>query len=148
MKKDTIYKLIIAVLLVVNAVQLGGYFFGPKLNPNPKGEMFQERAIEILKLNAHQKSLFLDLAKKHQENLTELHQEQTKLTDSYFHQTSDSLLDAIGKLETKKINLTQKHFTEIKDILTQEQLPYFKTFKKEALQVILKENAPPKRGKP
>ena len=63
--------------------------------------------------------------------------------------SKDSLLQEIQRLEKEKIQLTYKHFEEIKAMLKPEQLASFEPFMKTILKEILNpsKNSPPPRGK-
>jgi hypothetical protein len=139
MKKDTVYKLIIALLLALNLLQLATYLFAPQ-SQQPQKDKFQDVAIKILNLNEEQQQRFHHFAQEHGNKMMPLYKKQSLLTVQYFNQPSDSLLNLIAKLETKKIIATEQHFSEIKSILNQSQVANFEKFKKEALQNILEKN--------
>lgn len=137
MKKETFYKVAIIILLVVNILQLIPFLLGPKKGPNPQGN-FRQKAIKIMNLNKTQEKQFLNFAEKHRDKMEILNKEQRKLTSTYFKAPTDSLLNIISKIETQKINVTERHFSEIKSILENSQINEFNKFKEEALKSILK----------
>jgi len=136
MKKESLYTLIIAILLILNLFQLGAFLFAPK-PPHHNGG-FRDRAVEILNLNENQKQAFFISAQKHKEAIDDLVNEQKKLTISYFNNPSDALLNSIKEIEIEKIEVTQTNFNEIESLLTQEQKPKFEEFKKQALLLIIR----------
>lgn len=133
MKKETIYKIAIGILLAVNLLQL--YKFLPPI----KQDVFRDKAIQMMNLNEKQKELFKNFAEEHRSKMDALYNKQTQLTSQYFDKPSDSLLHLIAKIETEKITVTEQHFSKIKSILKKEQIPQFEKFKKKALNLILKE---------
>lgn len=141
MKKETVYKITIGVLLALNLLQLIGFLFAPKPQRMrvQKGH-FENEAVQILNLNNEQQKKFINFAEGHRDKMKILYDQQTELASEYFHQPNDSLLDLITKIETEKISTTQQHFSDVKSILNQNQISDFEKFKKKALQSILKKN--------
>lgn len=142
MKRDTIYKLIIVVLLVLNLLQLGKFIWMPKFSRPRKMDLFANKAVTIMQLDSNQKQTFLQFVEKHKEQRRQLHERQIELARQYFKYPSDSLLILITEIETKKISITQEHFSDIKNMLKIEQIPLFDKFKEEALKGILQGGKP------
>lgn len=140
MKKETLFLWIIAVLVLVNALQVGAFLIKPK-PPRPSEhhhQDFRERAVEILNLTKKQKEQFFTLAEKHSAEIHKLNQDANSLSAAYFDNPTEEGLNSILSIQSKKIELTEDHFIEIKSILTKEQLPKYEKFKKEAIQIILR----------
>ena len=138
MKRETFYKLAIAVLLVLNILQVIPFFLKSKHSGH--AFHFREKAIQILNLEDDQKAVFLKLTKTHNTKMKALFEEEKEVTNTYFKNPSDSLLNSIALIETEKIKVTNQHFSDIKHILKESQLEHFEDFKKRALQIILKTN--------
>lgn len=138
MKKENIYKLTIAILLVLNLLQLGSFLLAP--SPSHRGDKFAKEAVKIMQLNASQQRTFLHFVEQHRQAMRQVLRLQTQVAEAYFEQPSDSLLKLIADAEIQKVSITQRHFSDIKSLLTPEQLPFFEMFKKKALQAILRKN--------
>lgn len=136
MKKESIYKLLIALLLIVNLVQLGGHLFAPK-PPHKAGEKFREQAVQLLALDNAQKQQFFELAESHKNAMSALHKQQQQLTERYFQQPTSELLTQITRIDKEKITLTEAHFQDVKKLLTSDQQPQFEAFKQAALRIII-----------
>jgi hypothetical protein len=135
MEKETLYKWIIAILLLINCIQLGGFLLAPR---PPERANFKEKAVRILDLNPKQKDHFFKSAEKHRLTIDSLNREQKRISVSQFNNPSGDKLNMIKEIEIKKIKATQINFDEIKAILTGKQLSNFEEFKKQALQIILR----------
>lgn len=142
MIKENFYKISITILLVLNLLQLLGFLFAQKHQPEPIN--LKDRAAQILNLNKEQERQFLNLAEEHRDEIIKLHDKQAKLTSEYFTSLDSLLLQSISAIEVEKIKKTNKHFSNIQNILNRNQLPAFKQFKKEFLRHILREE-PDKR---
>lgn len=143
MKKETIYKIAIGILLALNVLQLLGFLFSPKPEP-PQHSMgvFEDKAVKLMHLTQVQQQDFLKFIQEHKAKMRRLRNAHTELTSTYFTQPSDSLLKLITKVEREKIETTEQHFADIKSILHKEQIPSFEQFKAEVLQKILNQNTP------
>lgn len=158
MKKESIYKSLIVLLLVINLVQISGHFFSPKpphhsqaksppmppphaMQSSPthiKGALFLKQAMQLLQLDGEQKQQFLKLAKAHESHMSKLQKQQSELTLNYFQQPAAELLENIANLDKQKVTLTEAHFGDVYQLLTPEQQPNFSAFKQAALQVIIR----------
>lgn len=143
MKKNTLYIILIVVLLLLNVFQLSKFLFHPKPIKHHEAN-FKDKAITLLELDKQQANTFFDFSKKHHKQINELQKKQKKLTSLYFEQASDSILDLITNLDKEKIIVTQNHFEEIKSILTPNQYANFEKFKQQAIHVILNNQKKPK----
>lgn len=149
MKRNTIYRIIIGFLLVLNLLQLFGFLFKPKpQRPQLQKDMLEKRAKKMMQLNNEQQHYFLRLVEEHRKRIIKLHDTQIELSKQYFNRPSDSLLKLIANTEIEKISTTEQHFAAIKNILHKKQIPLFERFKKDALKGILKSSStsehPPK----
>lgn len=140
MKKNTVYIVLISILLGLNLLQLGKGIFAPKHHFKHKPS-FKEKAVQKLELNEKQRQTFNYLAKEHRHQIVKLHNEQTELTAKYFEQPTDSILQLIIDITTEKIKITSQHFEDIEKMLNENQMIGFKRFKKEALRHILHGNS-------
>lgn len=167
MKKETLYRTLIILLLVLNVVQLGGHFFVPKptspvatvgfpaqqgidgaLPPPPSDNLpsrgksqrlsFAQKAPRLLQLNDKQSQAFSRLAEQHASHIAKLKKQQNQLTERYFDQPSAELLDEIAEIDKQKVTLTESHFNDVYQLLTPEQQLNFSAFKEAALQVIIR----------
>ena len=133
MKRETFYKTAIIVLIVLNLLQVAGRFIARTPPGNPI-----ELAIERLNLDNSQAIKFRKLAQNHRDKMVDLQNKQEKLTESYFNNPSDGLLNEVTYLEQEKVLATEKHFTAIKTILKKDQMKEFVKFKKNALNKIMR----------
>lgn len=136
MKRDTFYKVIIIVLLMINLVQISYLFLNKK--PKNNSEKYRKpNAREILHLDPNQDIQFKEFSKIHHNVMAQLRESQKQNVRNYFLHPTDSLLNRIAAIETQKIKVTQKHFENMKSVLKEHQLPNYKKFKDEALKYIL-----------
>lgn len=157
MRKEQLYQYTTWGLLVLNLSMIS-FFFLTKPSPHPrKGDLeFTKRAIEILKLEESQQAVFLESAKKHNQQMEAVNNQQRDLLKPYFQSLidpespsgTDSLLRQVELLERKKIELTYQHFNDVKSNLKEDQKAGFEKFMKRALDIILlnqqKRPPPPK----
>ncbi|MFA7116831.1 MAG: hypothetical protein WC140_06370 [Bacteroidales bacterium] len=157
MKKETIYKICIIFLLVLNLTQICWFVFSPKPPRNnrpmemgvpnntnrldnmnrPDENNFRDEFLMILDLDKEQKTQFKKLAKNHDRKIFDLQENQKKLTAEYFMNPSDSILNLIKEIGAQKIIVTENHFKDIKKILREDQYPKLKKFRKRALDIII-----------
>lgn len=156
MKKETLYRTLIILLLALNIVQLGGHFVTSKsrLSANttalpkqsehssprdkPQGASFLKEALALLQLNEEQSKVFTQLAQQHASHIAQLTKQQNQLTERYFTQSSATLLSEIADIDKQKVTLTERHFNEVYQLLLPEQQPSFAAFKQAALQIIIR----------
>ena len=135
MKKDTLYKLIIGILLLLNLLQIGFFLVGKKPPPPNRNQGFD--AVKILHLDKQQADQFLEISISHHEKMVKLQDLQKLATEKYFKNPTEAELAALKNIQSKKLKVTNEHYEEVKGILKPEQLPYFHTFKEKALQIII-----------
>ena len=141
MKKETVYKIVIGLLILLNLLQVGGRFL-----QNRPPEDIQRKVVDQLQLDASQEKQFFALAQNHRKSMMTFNKGQHQLTQAYFAEPSEALLRQIMVLEKEKIQITEKHFTDIKAILKPDQYADFENFKKKALARILQ--VPPNKRPP
>ena len=136
MKKETFYRILIGVLLVLNLLQIGFFLFVKP--PHPPKHQFKGRAPEILHLTEEQGYQFHNIIRAHHQNMQLFNGEEKKLIELYFDEGSEEHLHQIQYLKQQKLEFTKAHFEDIRAMLEEDQLQYFKAFKQEALQRIMK----------
>lgn len=142
MKKETFYKIAIAILVIMNLLQVGGRFMHHRSLVTAK-----YRVIDQLKLDKNQEQEFLVLVKNHRKSMLDLHTMQQEFTQAYFNQPSDALMQEVILIEEEKIKITAQHFADIKSLLNEDQYASFEEFKNKAIENILRLNSndkPPK----
>lgn len=94
----------------------------------------------------------------HQQQMSALQQNHRKLVKEYFdflklsdidEQEKNEKLEAIAKTESRKAEITFKHFEELKAICNEEQQEAFENIVKNLQQVLVRgggNNLPPPRG--
>ncbi|WP_108801937.1 hypothetical protein [Aquimarina sp. Aq107] len=137
MKRETLYKIAVLVLLIINGVQISFFLVTKKPRKNSK-QHHKPSAREILHLNTNQDNQFKEFSRTHGEAMRLLQEDQKESVRTYFLEPTDSLLRHISDIEAKKIKITKKHFENMKSILNKEQLTYYEDFKKKALKFILR----------
>lgn len=139
MKRETLYKIAVIVLLAVNVVQISALFLTkrpPDREQRPRDG--KPDAVSILQLDTIQNKKFKEFSEQHHRAMSRLQQEQKRYVEDYFIQPSDSLLNSIKEIEVKKIETLEKHFEDMKSVLEDDQLPYYGEFKDKAVKYILK----------
>jgi len=150
MRSAQFYKYATYAMLLLNLVTLGFFFFNN--TQNKRGG----RAIDTLKLDTQQHDLFMASADKHRVIIEGIGEQQKVLLKPYFKQlvnqsnriNEDELLEKMKELESQKITATYRHFSEIKNILNENQIADFEGFIDRMLARILveteKKPLPPK----
>lgn len=148
MKKLTIYKLIIAVLVVLNLCTLAFMWF------NRPGHERQERRqgeaaaflIKELRLSDEQQQKYQQLRQEHRNIMNKLSEQDKVLHQHFFElllmEVPDTakvrLLAGLIAINRKQIEIvTYDHFSRINKILTPEQQQKFKLIFKNVLQMVL-----------
>lgn len=137
MKRETLYKITVIVLLVLNLLQISFPILSKKPPQNLK-KPCKPNAVEMLYLNPDQDIQFREFGKKHNEVMDSLQKKQKQCVRNYFLQPTDSLLNNMKEIEAKKILVTKKHFEDMRSILKEEQLTHYEEFKNKALKFILR----------
>ncbi len=160
MKSARLYQLIILFLLVLNTLVIGFFVWSKPKKHNAKMHHHPGKiAKEIFGMDEEQSSVFVGLAKKHRSHIDSLSKSQRKLLKPLFFEhldgnekvDHDSIIDLIQEIEGKKIEYTYQHYSEVKEILSPDQLEHFDEFLEETLKFILNEHVkhppPPRNGK-
>lgn len=153
MRKENIWKYLLLGLMLLNVILISSLMLqrGGK-HPAPK-QAFLEKASQLMELDEMQAVEFKKLAKKHREEMRQIHENQRKEVIHYFESTeqeSEAILLRIKEAESRKIETTSLHFKEVKELLRDDQMEQFQQFKKRALRSILHgggKKPPPPRGK-
>ncbi len=132
MKKETLYKVTISVLIVLNLLQVVARFMAHK----PLGDPIK-MPVKQLALDEVQEKKFRELVQAHRKKMVDFRTEQTPITEAYFNLPSDSLLNEVTAIEKKKIEATQQHFIDVKNMLHANQKGKFEVFKKRSIKRIL-----------
>lgn len=114
---------------------------------------FRSEVIEMLELNKEQTAQLHSLADSHTRQMTELSDQQYRLLSPYFaslitsaeNSDKQSLVLEYQRIEQEKIELTYHHFKEIRELLNEDQLPYFEEFVRRSIDRILLDR---KKGPP
>lgn len=136
MKKETFYRILIGILLVLNLMQIGFFLFTKP--PHPPKHRFKGHAHEILHLTEDQSYQFRNIADAHHKNMKFFDNEERKWLTIYFKEGSEESLNELERIHQQKIEFTKAHFEDVKAMLNEDQLPYFEPFKEEVLKKIMK----------
>lgn len=137
MKRETLYKIVVLVLLTINIVQVSFFLLTKKPKNNSKNNN-KPSAREMLYLEDSQQIQFKKFSEIHHEAMVLLQEEQKKVVKNYFMQPTDSLLNRITVIEAEKIKVTETHFENMRSVLKDDQLLYYEQFKDKALKFILR----------
>tara|TARA_R110002126_G_scaffold286177_2_gene437652 strand:- start:4558 stop:4971 length:414 start_codon:yes stop_codon:yes gene_type:complete len=137
MKRETLYKVTVIVLLILNLAHISFLVLNKKPQKNFH-KNHKQGAREVLLLDHIQDTQFKEFSKKHNESMILLRDEQKQLVKNYFLKPTDSLLNRIKNIEAEKIKITEKHFENMRSVLKEDQLSYYKDFKHEILKSILR----------
>ena len=142
MKRETVFKLIIALLILVNGVTLF-FTFGRKKHLDMRTEL-----VSILKLEGEEKEAVLALQKEHFEIKDQLMKANYYKYDSLFSLLktnvmdtlkSNRLLQEIAQNHSKIEKMTFQHFTDVAKHCNKEQ----KALLYEAVFRVFDKNIPP-----
>ena len=141
MNKLKFYQLAALLLFLLN---VGFVLFGMR-HPPQKGNGPAVKMIKELSLDDSQKASFMEMGRKHHEDLLQLNQEQKAVLQKYFQQlpndytevNSSEQLSSICRIEERKIDLTYSHLQDIYKLLNPEQQGLYKPMIEEALTSIL-----------
>lgn len=138
MEQSKFYKYIIVGLVGLNIAVLA--FFSLS-KPRPPHELSYKNnraeVIEILHLDDQQATQLKRLADEHVRSMEEFKVQQAAILSPYFISVIDSgesngidslLFQKYQESEKAKIELTYKHFQQIKELLREDQYPYFQKF--------------------
>lgn len=157
---NKVYKIGFISMLILNILLTLVIWRGPK-PPIQAGRNadFKNRISEDLGLSEAQEEKYFASAMVHQQEMSALQQKHRKLVKEYFDflnlqelsgQEKQEKLDAIAKTESRKVEITFKHFEELKAICNEEQQEAFGSIVKNLQQILLRgggDNPPPPRDK-
>lgn len=133
MNRERFYKIALLLLVLLNLLQVGARF----IHERPPRDMHR-KVVKHLQLDARQEEQFRGEIGKHRKSMQLLHRRQQALTQSYFTNPSEVLMQEILALEKEKFQVTEDHFASLKSFLREEQYPDFEVFKQKAIQHILR----------
>lgn len=148
MKESTFYKLLIAVLLLINVALVvfvlsrGPGPHGPPNGGNPNAEVLVPSQLQ---LDEEQVTAFKSLAKKHREEISTIGRRQSELLNTYLKTSPDqlespetlSLLSTISSMESDKLKSTKAHFEDVRKLLNADQQTNFEPFMENSIGRIL-----------
>lgn len=153
MSQLNFYKYATWALLFLNLAVLVFFILTrPRHHHHPSTKDFRSEVINILNLNDQQQSAFRKLAHEHNQSMIMLKEQQQDLLPPYFANLAepsesidpDKILTKFQQLEREKIEVTYQHFQDIKNLLNQEQLPYFKGLMGKLIdELLLEKQVPP-----
>jgi uncharacterized protein YdiU (UPF0061 family) len=157
---NKVYKIGFISLLVLNILLTLVIWRGPKPPFQGGGDAdFKNRISEDLGLSEAQEEKYFASAMVHQQEMSALQQKHRKLVKEYFdflklsdvdEKEKKEKLEAIAKTESRKAEITFKHFEELKAICNEEQQEAFGSIVKNLQQILLRgggDNPPPPRDK-
>lgn len=158
MKKDSFLKVVILLLLLLNAGILI-YLWLPHDNrlPGDRPARPERIIIDRLKLDEQQRDQFRQLRDEHHKRMLQIQYETANLHDSLFHLLQQSpvdtamkyrLLQEIAQNQIQKEEVTFQHFEKLRDILRPEQKKLFDDFVADLSKQILRsgEGPPPQES--
>lgn len=141
MEQVKFYKYATITLVVLN-IAMVAFFFLTK----PKGKPHNGRkVVEMLQLDEAQNDTFLKYVDTHKALMKGFNEKQKALLKTYFQTltdttnlaVTDSLLTEVQRLERQKIESTYEHLKDVRNILNEEQTPYFQEFMNKVYSRIL-----------
>lgn len=158
MKKLEFYRIGLITMVVLNLALVSFLIFNkPENHPHTHEKEdghFKGRAIQLLDLDEEQQVQFEKLANSHHEEMISIERKQRELLRTYFKQLfsdggqlNENINQQVSELDRQKLELTYKHFEEVKSILRPDQQSNFETFLSQAIGELLmdKKNPPPPR---
>lgn len=159
MSQSNLYKYAAIGLLLLNLGMLAFFLITkPKPGQHPphltRHNSFQSQVADILDLSEAQQVTLGKLAEQHNEDLKAIVEKQKGLLAPYFESVVDPSLGSdkenalthFQQLEREKLEVTHQHLLEIKNLLSENQMPHFKEFMELFNRRILtnnKNNSPP-----
>lgn len=144
MNRQRFLFVIIIILVITNLLMLGFIFF--KNRPQTSMPLhFRMAAQHTMQLDDRQLQKFVESAENHRRAILNLNKQQQNLLQKYYlpltddNQISktDSLEQAIYQIEKRKLEITYKHFEEVKNQLRPNQMAGYKQFMQKSLGRIL-----------
>lgn len=157
MKKETLLIVLIVLLLLLNFGTLGFLFFAGRGGP-PHGPRFGKHGpaqliIQELELDEQQQKTFDTMREQHHSNMVSLDKQMEVTAKRYLSHVSlsnstktDSLQQAIGKLEMQRASVTYQHFKDLRAICKPAQQEKFDALLPELFRMITSPPPPDNRG--
>lgn len=154
MKKLTFFSVLSIVLVLINIILLA-YLFGFKNDNVQKplpGEGPKKLIIEKLHFDEAQAIQYQVLIDEHRSSVRETERSIQKLKSELYKTLSNTateeekqaIIEAIGEKHQELENIHLKHFSDIKQLCTKEQLKYFDELTEE-LAALFRRPPPPRR---
>ncbi len=130
MKKESFYKVLILLLLLINLGIIAFLWFNHPHHPGPPDKMIIER----LKLDPGQQAKFDVLKHEHHEQIVQIDEQSANLHRHLFDllksepvdtASKNTLMLKIKENESKKETVTFEHFQKLRGILRPDQKPLF-----------------------
>ena len=139
MKSLSFYRYAAIGLLMLNLLLVGGWWLAAR-RPGPADRPPYHGA--TLGLDTAQRTAFEELAKAHHRTIMDLQHQQQAVVRAHFDQLETTAAfvpapAAAGELQRRKIDLTYRHFLEVKALLRPEQYAAFEAFRQSKLDKIL-----------
>lgn len=167
MNLKTTIKIALVTLLILNGVLIYLLVSKPskpgRLMDHPRKSMGERRSPVIdlvsdrLGLDKDQRAEYLKMAEKHHSNMVAIEKEEKDAIKSYLGYlksdpdqslSKDELQKKVEKLEGDKLNMTFKHFEDLKSLCNEKQLEKIDTVIEEMMKVLTdggEKNGPPMR---
>lgn len=149
-----VFSWLVLILLLVNAITLGLFWFGKPMGPGPRHGKPEDFLIEKLHFNEKQKEAYLKLVQDHRSRSEELRDDLRSRKDAMFELAKkEAISDSAKKQVVMEVSilteqldlLTLDHFHEIRSICDPEQKEIFDSILKEITSMIA---APRPQGPP
>lgn len=144
MTKLKLFKYSSGLLLFLNIAMIVFFIITkPAGHRKVPGKQFQDRAVELLKMDEVQKAKFKKLASEHNEEIVSQAKEHSELLKKYFQTLISNehdhaaILERLKVLNLDKIETTYSHFKSIKALLNVDQDKEYELFINEAIGRIL-----------
>jgi Spy/CpxP family protein refolding chaperone len=156
MKKQHLLWLAIFILFALNIATISFIAFRTPGHPPPPGHgAFDQLVLQTLQLNEEQEHRFHDLKRAHHEAIMQLDKAMKPRFEQYFRLLLDNRNDTVTKKQLElamadiyqqKLQVTYRHFDQLKSICSPEQQQHFDKLIPELMQVM--QPAPPAGQRP
>lgn len=146
MKKTTLQKIVIAILVLGNCFFIADYLMRP---PHPKHDGPRDEIITMLHFDDQQIQKYDQLIKQHQKDIRhadcELITAKNNLYKNLDQPLNDSLLQRVLEKQSNIEKIHFAHFQDIKSLCKANQFIYFKEFNKKIADLFTHRMKPPRR---
>lgn len=147
MKKTTLYKIVIVILLLGNCVFIVDYLMKPP--PRPKHEGPRDEIIAMLHFDQTQIEKYDLLIKQHQKDIRKaekgLLEAKRKLYMNLDYPMDGMVLNTVLERQAAIEKIHYAHFQDIKSLCTSKQMVYFKELNKKIADLFSHRMKPPRR---